>query len=150
MGALSFYGDLTEIRMIQDAILSLYEQLFDQNWKTPYIRVSKIKKRKGGENLSLKTTYTYTCKACGKQFSVSCPGILQLYPKPMAELGCTAHNIAKHRKEIGWKKWFRAIGRVFVLILELLVFTVLTLFVAATYVLYPLYLPLALWFEGRF
>lgn len=94
-----------------------------------------------------KTTYTFTCKVCKKEFPVACVGILQPLARPLSEIWAFSHSIIHHRKDLGQKVWLKAIWRLLQNIVKLILLTIFTAFRAISFIFYPLYILLGLLYE---
>lgn len=94
-----------------------------------------------------KTTFTYTCRVCGKQNKVKCIGILMPLAEPLAAIQSFAHILKTHRRDVGWNIWFKSLFRLFGKCVKLVLLTVLVALRAVMYVFYPVYLLLGLIYE---
>ena len=90
------------------------------------------------------TTYTARCKYCNKKFEVKSKWL----PTPCLDLAMESkglfHAIAKHRKELTARAFFKAIGRI---TKYFLISTLSFLFLPIGLLFYPLYRLLALFYE---
>lgn len=90
------------------------------------------------------TTYTAHCKHCNKKFEVKSKYLPSACLDLAMETKVFFHTIAKHRKELTAKAFFKTIGR---MTKYFLISTVFFIFVPIGLLLYPLYLLLALFYE---
>ena len=90
------------------------------------------------------TIYTAYCKYCNKKFEVKSKWL----PSACLDLAMEAkgffHAIAKHRKELTARAFFKAIGR---MIKYFLISLVGIIIIPIGLLFYPLYLLLALFYE---
>lgn len=89
-----------------------------------------------------KTTYTYTCKTCGKSSTVTCYGVFSPMAICLAPWPILLDNIIHHPKTR-----FSAMKSSIIHLGKTLLVFVLCLFHGTTYIFYPLYLLLN-WFFG--
>lgn len=90
------------------------------------------------------TTYTARCKYCNKKFEVKSKWL----PTPCLDLAMETkaffHAIAKHRKELTARAFFKTIGRMTKYFLISLAWFII---IPIALLFYPLYLLLALFYE---
>lgn len=90
------------------------------------------------------TTYTAHCKYCDKKFEVKSKWLPSSCLDLAMETKGFFHAIAKHRKELTARAFFKAIGRITKYFLISLVGIII---IPIGLLFYPLYLLLALFYE---
>lgn len=89
-----------------------------------------------------KTTYTFTCGTCKKEFPIACYGLLQPLARPLAEIWSFSHIAIMHRAVLGWMTWLKVLGKLVKSMIKLLLLSVFTVIRAASFVFYPVYILL--------
>lgn len=90
------------------------------------------------------TTYTARCKYCDKKFEVKSKWLPSACLDLAMETKAFFHAIAKHRKELTARAFFKAIGRIAKYFLISLAWFIV---IPIALLFYPLYLLLALFYE---
>lgn len=90
------------------------------------------------------TTYIAYCKYCNKKFEVKSKWLPSSCLDLAMETKGLFHGVAKHRKEITAKSFFKSVGRI---IKYFLISAVGIVLIPIGLLFYPLYLLLALFYE---
>ena len=90
------------------------------------------------------TTYTAHCKYCNKKFEVKSKWLPSSCLDLAMEVKGLCHAIAKHRKELAARAFFKSIGR---MIKYFLISLIGFIIIPIGLLFYPLYLLLALFYE---